>query len=325
MKRKINKARNVLSAILALTFVIIFSSLPALAEETTVTDNVSAAVADNKSAAVTDNESVESDNDYVLSVVVPTTVNISLDPLELNGEGPIYSDLYTIKNCGDTDVLLTFNSIQVIFSNGSDLEALAQPFDEYSKSDMRAIYLVMNFGTSGVSPIVLTDTERSAHVPIRLGSPQSDSEYDSQLSINFSGNLNPYPAVAWGDGDVKILLTYTLKIIPPPKVEVSPSPSSSPETSPAIDTVSPEPSTEAEAAPPEPSAPVEAVTPGPSAAVDTAAPVPSAAVDTAAPGPSAAVDTAAPESSAAVGTAAPESSAASNAAAPEQPVENGSS
>jgi len=314
MNWKMNKAKKVLSTILALTFVLLFSSMPALAEEAAAPENGN-----------TEAVSTESDNNYILSVIVPTTVSISLDPLELDGMGPIYSSYYTIANCGDTDVLLTFNSIQVIFSNGSDLEALAQPFDEYSKSDMRAIYLVMNFGTSGVSPIVLTDTERSAHVPIRLGSPQSDSEYDSQLSINFSGNLNPYPAVAWGDGDVKILLTYTLKIIPPPKVEVSPSPSSSPETSPAIDTVSPEPSTEAEATPPEPSAPVEAVTPGPSAAVDTAAPGPSAAEDTAAPGPSAAVDTAAPESSAAVGTAAPESSAASNAAAPEQPVENGSS
>jgi hypothetical protein len=147
----------------------------------------------------------------VLNVVVPTTVSMTLDPLELSGRGQIYSDIYDIINLGDTDVVLTLTDIQVIFANDSDFEALAQPYDQASQSSLKAVFLVMDFGRAEVPPVVLTDTDREGPVSILLNSAQGGTEGISHLYLSFTGNLNENPAVPWVDGDIKIVITYSME------------------------------------------------------------------------------------------------------------------
>jgi len=160
--------------------------------------------------------------DYgILNVIVPSTVQLTINPLELNGRGQIYSDDYRIENRGDTDVLLTFTDIEVIFANDTEFEPLAEPFEE-NGSKRKSIYLLMDFGRSDFPPVVLTDFSREAGEPIPLYAAQSGPTEKSSVSLRFSGSVNHAPAVDWQDGDVKINLTYRLEAVPPPDEENQP-------------------------------------------------------------------------------------------------------
>ena len=167
--------------------------------------------------------SVYTVSDDVLNVIVPINVNITIDPLELAGKGQIYSNVYKIKNDGDTDVLLTFTDIQVTFSDDLNFEALAQPFDEKIGSSLKAIYMQMDFGRSDIPSAVITDNQSTrGAITIPLASAQDETVVNSILQLNFSGSVNYAPVVAWEDNDVTIRITYTLEAVPPPPAEEAP-------------------------------------------------------------------------------------------------------
>ncbi len=165
------------------------------------------------------NSKVEYLENPVLNVVVPIAVSITIDPLELAGKGQIYSDTYKIRNNGDTDVLLTFSDIQVTFADDINFEALSQPFDERTSSDLKSIFMMLDFGRSDMPPAVITDFSRSGPICIPLSPPMEDTEEDSLLQFNFCGSVNYAPAVSWKDSDVKISMNYTLQTVPPPMEE----------------------------------------------------------------------------------------------------------
>jgi hypothetical protein len=157
----------------------------------------------------------EQETSPVLNIVIPATVSISIDPFEINGRGQIYSDEYAIQNLTDSDVILTFTDMRVIFANDTDFEALAVPFDENTVSDRKAVQLVLNFGRNDVTPVVLTDMNRAAEKSVLLRAAEYDaSEAASSLSLSFTGSLNHAPAVDWKDGDVKLRLEYLLEAVP---------------------------------------------------------------------------------------------------------------
>lgn len=161
--------------------------------------------------AAMDTDSTDSyeDNDYtyviseVLNVILPSAVEFNIDPFELGGRGQIYSDMYFIENKSETSVFLTFSDGGgVTFANNTDFEAVSYPFGNI-KSDLKSIYLVLNFGRDDIPDIVFTDYNHSGGVTIEL-------EPHSLIPFSFSGTVNPYPAVKWRAGDVKLCLTYAL-------------------------------------------------------------------------------------------------------------------
>ena len=153
----------------------------------------------------------------VVNVIVPINVNITIDPLELGGKGQIYSDVFKIENDGDNDVLLTFTDIQVTFSDAMNFEALAQPFNEGIGSNLKSIFMQVDFGRSDVPPAIITDfTTTKEAITIPLSATQDDATETSMLQLNFSGSVNYAPSVAWEDNDVKICMTYKLEVVPPP-------------------------------------------------------------------------------------------------------------
>ncbi len=151
----------------------------------------------------------------VLEVMIPSTVSITIDPFELAGRGQIYSDIYEIGNYGDADVLLTFTDIQVTFADDENFESLAGPFDESSGSELKSIYLQLDFGRDDVPSAVLTGPGRAGGISIPLASAQTGTDR-SFVSLSFSGSVNHLPEVAWQDGDVKISMTYSIDAVPPP-------------------------------------------------------------------------------------------------------------
>jgi hypothetical protein len=48
-----------------------------------------------------------------------------------------------------------------------------------------------------------------------LNGAQSDTEGISHLSLSFSGNLNENPAVPWIDGDIRLVITYSMENVLP--------------------------------------------------------------------------------------------------------------
>jgi hypothetical protein len=213
-------------------------STSALSESSTVNENTSGSAVDINALTegkneniFADSEDTTSDSDIresttesaleydtgLLDVVLPVTVSMTIDPYEINGRGQIFSDTYKFENLGNTDVKLTFTDMKVTFPNEKDFEALAQPFDIESKSDLKAIYMVMNFGRDDIPPVVLTDEEREGQISIPMPSSKTDTDDNSFFSISFSGNLNENPALCWRNGDVKINIQYNIETIPTDK------------------------------------------------------------------------------------------------------------
>jgi hypothetical protein len=149
--------------------------------------------------------------EYIVNVAVPSSLDFTIDPFELADRGQVYSGVYSVRNRGDTDVLLTFTETAVIFVSDTDFEALPEPFDENNASERKAIYLLLDFGRKDVAPVVLTDAE--AEPAQILLTAAGDGESGCMLSL--SGSVNPYPAADWRDGDVRIRLNYRLEALPP--------------------------------------------------------------------------------------------------------------
>jgi hypothetical protein len=157
------------------------------------------------------------DNDPVLHVTVPQTLDFVIDPFESGGRGQVYSDARMIENRGDADVLLTFSDISVVFDNGADIEAMRAPFDVYGYNGpaRKALYLLLDFGTADTAPLILTDEAARANPPsilLRAAGSEGDA-----CALNLSGIVNCDTDAGWRDGDVKISLNYLMEVIPLPE------------------------------------------------------------------------------------------------------------
>ncbi|GHV12553.1 hypothetical protein FACS1894219_05680 [Clostridia bacterium] len=141
----------------------------------------------------------------LVNVVVPADIDFTIDPFELAGRGQVYADPYVIENHGTNSVLITFTDMNVIFANDTDFKALTQPFDEFSESEYKSVYLVLDFGIDTISPVVLTDYNRAKEVTIPL-----NADENSNVTIGIIGSVNHAPAVDWANDDVKISLTYSI-------------------------------------------------------------------------------------------------------------------
>jgi hypothetical protein len=149
----------------------------------------------------------EGETREILNVVVPITMQFTLDPLEISGFGQVYSDLYTITNQGNTPVMLTFSDMKVTFANDRDFVTVPEPFDHTFASDKKALFLSLDFGREDIAPVALTDPEFANLLTIPLLSGESSG---AVASLSFSGNINYLPDLNWESGDVRISLTYTL-------------------------------------------------------------------------------------------------------------------
>ena len=159
----------------------------------------------------------------VLNVVVPVSVSVTIDPLELAEKGQIYSNTFMINNDGDTDVLLTFTDIQLTFADETNFLPVAQPFDEGFETTQKAIYMSLNFGREGLPPVVLTDTAATkSGIVIPMSTAGAVTEGTADLQFSFSGCVSAVPNIPWQDNDVRISMNYTLQTVTPVVEELVP-------------------------------------------------------------------------------------------------------
>jgi hypothetical protein len=139
----------------------------------------------------------------VLNVVLPVNLNFTIDPLELNGRGSLYSDPKRIVNESDWEVLFEITNVNIAYATGSAVAPVKMPFE--SNADDREKLLYMQLDIAGRS-YVLTDSSVAIE-PIPLAS--SDGE-NSTCDISLSGCVNPNADKAWQAGDVTIGIEYKL-------------------------------------------------------------------------------------------------------------------
>jgi hypothetical protein len=142
-----------------------------------------------------------------VSVIVPSTLDFTLDPLEINGRGTVFSEEYPLVNMGATDVILTFTDIKVIFGNDTDFVMSDVPISPDEIGGLKKAYLVLDFGNPDIEPIVLTD---SAYAPPPVIVLKADFKEDAEYSLGVTGSISAYPENDWSTGDVSISLTYQL-------------------------------------------------------------------------------------------------------------------
>jgi hypothetical protein len=145
----------------------------------------------------------------VLNVLLPMSLDFTIDPFEVNGRGQVHSEEYVIRNLGDTGVTVSFDSMGVDFAGEGDFEALPEPFDENSGSGRKSIYLSLNFSGGRFPSVVMTDAQAPKHFSALLEAPVGGS--GSSLSFSFSGSVNHLPSNQWEEGDVKVEITYSLE------------------------------------------------------------------------------------------------------------------
>jgi len=143
----------------------------------------------------------------ILNVIIPISIDFTIDPLEIDGRGQIYSAEYVIENQGEGDVIVYFTDIEVYFANDSDFQPFSQPIVQYSGLNLKAIFMQLNFGMDDVPSVVLTDSTEHKTAFVYLRAYGNDS---SSCSVSLSGSVNPNPYKKWRNGDVRVAMTYQL-------------------------------------------------------------------------------------------------------------------
>ena len=155
------------------------------------------------------NNETEENPDAVINVIMPVSLDFTIDPFELNGRGSVFSDAYMIENIGEGDVIITFTDITVTFANTIDFKPLPNPFGDNMGEPLKAIYMLLDFGRQDTTPVVATSP--TSEGPSILLSAHEEGGGLSYCALSISGDVNPYPAKTWSSGDVKITVSYTLE------------------------------------------------------------------------------------------------------------------
>ena len=212
--------RKILTVFLCISMALMLLIPTLAAEENDLEDYIKSTVenideddeeSDNEAGSLTEESAVLTVEEptQIFNVIVPSSLDFIIDPFELAGKGQVYSEEFPIINCGETDVLLVFADIAVIFANDTEFESLAEPFDKQGFHDEKSAYLVLDFGCDDMTPFVFAHGETDLPIQIALYAEQDAPA----CALSISGSVNPYPANEWRDGDIRIQLTYQLEAL----------------------------------------------------------------------------------------------------------------
>jgi hypothetical protein len=146
----------------------------------------------------------------IISVSLPLNLNFTIDPFEVDGRGQVYSETYFVRNFGATSVLFDIVTVGVSFRNYWEHESVPYPFDDSRRTDLKSIYLSLDFDRYNMPSVVLTDPYYPKQSSAVLEAHSAYNEEVSQLSFRFSGNVNAVPASAWSRGDVMVTMVYSI-------------------------------------------------------------------------------------------------------------------
>ncbi len=131
----------------------------------------------------------------MVSLLIPQKVEIIINPWELDGRRQVYSEWYTIKNCGETAGVLTLSNLMCRPLDGDvDVRTDSGGLHE---GEGKNIYLEMAFD-DGMT-IGLSEEERRYEIPFEPG---------EEVSFTFCGEVNENAAEGWQESGVAVSIFY---------------------------------------------------------------------------------------------------------------------
>lgn len=130
---------------------------------------------------------------------IPQKMGVVIDPWEMDGKGQVYSDVYVIRNTGETSGVLTLSNLTCRSQEQSGVVVKTDKDGLHDSKD-KYIYIEMLFGNG--DRIIFTPEKSQYQVELKPG---------EELSICFSGEVNENAFAKWMDQDVAISVVYSWK------------------------------------------------------------------------------------------------------------------
>lgn len=135
-----------------------------------------------------------SDAKKIMCLQIPEKLNIVLDPWEIDENGQIYSEPFTVKNTGDNPGVLVLSFTCKV----DDKITFRKTLEGLHNSSKKLIYMTMTIGDS--EKIVFTREVFPCQVKLLPG---------EELSLRFEGEINENAKELWKKGDIEIQGMYT--------------------------------------------------------------------------------------------------------------------
>lgn len=145
-------------------------------------------------------ESVSSENLERVCLQIPEKLEITIDPLEINGNGQIYSNQYIIKNSGSTAGTLILSDLVCEPQKNSGAIVKTNNIGIHDNRE-KSVYVEAVFGNG--DKVILSQPD--AKYEVRLDSSE-------ELLLTFSGEVNENAIRKWEDNDVIVSMVYSWNI-----------------------------------------------------------------------------------------------------------------
>lgn len=173
--------------------------------------------------------------DKYINVALPLEVPFCIDPYDLTGLGQIHSERFSVTNLGDCDAIVTFDSVQYIFADGSECISVSDPeAEEFTGEESRekAFYMTLNiYDGEEAMQTIITDQKQSDIASFYLSatgpaSNEEEAEFIEGGSIyfDFSGAVNARTDKEWLSNDVTVIISYRVELISNEEAEDNPDP-----------------------------------------------------------------------------------------------------
>ncbi len=144
-----------------------------------------------------DKQSTESKDIGIESLQIPEKFEITIDPLEINGRGQIFSEEYMIKNSGDTAGTLVLSDFVCQPQKKSGTTVKTDKTGIHNNSE-KSIYIEAVFGNG--NRVILSQPDVQYKAELNPG---------EQLTLTFSGEVNENAFRKWENDDVIISMFYS--------------------------------------------------------------------------------------------------------------------
>lgn len=151
----------------------------------------------------------------VISVIFPTILDFTIDPLEILEKGQIFSDTFLFENNSNVDVRIILTDLVCRFANDQDFRALASPYEEKGDIGLKDICLYLQNVSEWSDEMeipeewVITDDNMPGEVSFILSCDKN--AYDNTAVFKMGGSVAPSPDKIWEDNDVKVEMTIRVE------------------------------------------------------------------------------------------------------------------
>lgn len=160
--------------------------------------SVAAASVSGNTAAVSGNDGAKNIGlpDKTIQLQVPENIDFIIDPWGVAGRGQVYSDKYTIRNCGTREGVLYLSDI-ICFTNPDADIAVTKDKQAVSHTEEKSVYIEMVFDTG--ETLLLSQTGQEYCIRCAPG---------EEIVFWISGAVSSNVANGWEKDDVMLSMKY---------------------------------------------------------------------------------------------------------------------